>query len=81
MATAPPLDRPVQSSTPVSDPTFEPDQAPEAEVELFTPAERRQFEADDEEAARNIGKILTTLFVYTLIAMSVVTWWTFGVVD
>ena len=43
---------------------------------FFSRQEIRQFDSDDAEAGRRIGKILTTLFVYTLIAMSVVIWWT-----
>lgn len=43
---------------------------------LFTSDEIRQFDADDMEAGRRIGKILTALFIYTLIAMSVVIVWT-----
>lgn len=49
--------------------------------ELFSGQELRQFENDDAEAGRRIGKILATLFVYTLLAMSVVSWWTFQVVQ
>lgn len=45
----------------------------------FSRQEIRQFEADDVEAGRRIGKILTMLFVYTLIAMSIVIWWSLGV--
>lgn len=48
--------------------------------DLFTPAELRQFAEDDRTAGRRIGRILTSLFIYTLIAMSVVTWWTFRTV-
>lgn len=47
----------------------------------FSEDEIRQFAADDAEAGRRIGKILATLFVYTLIAMAVVTCWTFRVVQ
>ena len=43
---------------------------------LFDHAEQRLFAADDAEAGRRIGKILAALFVYTLIAMSIATWWT-----
>jgi len=42
----------------------------------FSREEVRQFDNDDAEAGRRIGKILTALFVYTLIAMSIVIWWT-----
>ena len=43
---------------------------------LFSGDELRQFAADDAEAGRRIGKILSALFIYTLLAMSVAVWWT-----
>ena len=52
-----------------------------AEVELFSRRELDQFARDDEEAGRRIGKILATLFIYTVVAMSVVVVWTFQVVQ
>jgi len=52
-----------------------------AEIELFSRQELDQFARDDEEAGRRIGKILATLFIYTLIAMSIVSIWTFQVVQ
>ncbi len=61
----------VPDSSSVPDRTVEP---------LFTREELRQFEADDVEAGRRIGKILTSLFIYTLIAMSVVIWWSLQVI-
>ena len=48
----------------------------DAEQALFSRDELRQFAADDTAAGRSIGKILSALFIYTLIAMSVVIWWT-----
>ena len=48
---------------------------------LFSREELRQFDSDDAEAGRRIGKILTTLFVYTLVAMSIVIWWTLKTVN
>ncbi len=54
-----------------------PSSSPASTVEpLFSREEIRQFDSDDTEAGRRIGKILTSLFIYTLIAMSVVIWWT-----
>lgn len=67
------------SSVQKVEPTFEPDRP--AASDLFSEDELRQFAADDAEAGRRIGKILATLFVYTLIAMAVVTCWTFSVVQ
>jgi hypothetical protein len=68
------LERPKVS---ISDPSFRPDHSTEP---LFTREELRRFEEDDTEAGRRIGKILTSLFVYTLIAMSVVIWWSLTVI-
>jgi len=66
-----------QPETSIPDPSFVPDRAAEP---LFTREELREFESDDAEAGRRIGKILTTLFVYTLIAMTVVIWWSLQVI-
>lgn len=52
----------------------------EGEPALFDRDELRQFAADDTEAGRRIAKILAALFIYTLIAMSIATWWTFRTV-
>lgn len=43
---------------------------------LFETAELRQFEADDVEAGRAICKMLSILFIYTVIAMTCVSLWT-----
>lgn len=43
---------------------------------LFGREELRQFEADDVEAGGAIGKMLSLLFIYTVIAMSAVSLWT-----
>ena len=50
------------------------------EQALFTREELRQFTEDDADAGRHIGKILASLFIYTLIAMSIATLWTFRTV-
>ena len=45
---------------------------------LFTPIEVEQFETDDVIAGSAIGKMLSALFLYTILAMSIVgawTWW------
>ena len=60
-------------------PTLEPGQP--VGSDLFSEDEICQFADDDAEAGRRIGKILATLFIYTLIAMAVVTCWTFSVVQ
>ncbi len=46
------------------------------ETSLFSGDELLEFAADDAEAGRRIGKILSALFIYTLLAMSVAVWWT-----
>ena len=46
------------------------------EQSLFSREELTQFEADDIQIMSRIGKILSALFVYTVIAMSVAIWWT-----
>lgn len=57
---------------PVDAPRFE------SAVEVtFTKDELAQFESDDRTAGSTIAKILSMLFVYTVVAMSIVVWWTF----
>ena len=48
----------------------------ETTAELFTPAERSQFDRDDTDAGRAIGKMLSLFFLYTVIVMSICAWWT-----
>ena len=48
---------------------------------LFTAVEVEQFEADDVVAGSAIGKMLSILFLYTVLAMSFVVWWTFSAVN
>lgn len=43
---------------------------------LFTRRELQQFDADDVMAGGTIGKMLALFFLYTVIVMSVVAWWT-----
>lgn len=62
-----------QASRYSSENDFHPEEAPS----LFTREELRQFAADDAEAGGRIGKILASLFIYTVVAMSVVIWWSF----
>ena len=45
----------------------------------FSTSDIRGFEADDVEAGRAIGKMLSLLFIYTVFAMSVVALWTASV--
>ncbi|MDA0586813.1 MAG: hypothetical protein O2820_15395 [Planctomycetota bacterium] len=51
--------------------------APEpAPDDPFTDEDIRGFESDDIKAGQAITKMLSTLFIYTLIAMSIVSVWT-----
>lgn len=43
---------------------------------LFTEEELQQFEVDDRAAGSSIARILSTLFVYTLLVMLLVIIWT-----
>ena len=45
----------------------------------FSNVEIRDFEAADTEAGRAICKMLCLLFIYTVIAMSIVSFWTAAV--
>jgi hypothetical protein len=47
------------------------------EKPLFDAVELEQFDADDVVAGSAIGKMLSILFLYTVIVMSFVTWLTF----
>ena len=48
------------------------------EKPLFSAVEVEQFEADDVIAGSAIGKMLSILFLYTVLAMSFVAWWTYA---
>jgi len=77
--------------TPMSDHPSEPEAGspeaiavetpPQPPEEPFLDADLRQFEADDIEAGQAITKLLSTLFIYTLVAMSIVSIWTAMVTD
>jgi hypothetical protein len=43
----------------------------------FSEQQIEQFDTDDGDAGRAIGKMLATFFLYTVIAMSCVAVWTF----
>lgn len=45
--------------------------------ELFNKSELAEFVTDDQAAGRNICKMLSALFIYTLIAMSTAATWTY----
>jgi len=48
---------------------------------LFSVAEVEQFTDDDTTAGRAIGKMLSALFLYTVLAMSLVIWWTHEAIE
>ena len=50
-------------------------------TELFSPAEVEQFAADDVHAGGAIGKMLSVLFFYTVIAMGIAGWWTWSSIN
>ena len=54
------------------------DQPTSAEEPLFSAVEIEQFDADDVVAGSAIGKMLSLLFLYTVLAMSFVVWWTYN---
>ncbi len=49
----------------------------ESQAELFSPVEIEQFGADDVTAGGAIGKMLSALFLYTVLAMGIAGWWTY----
>ena len=51
--------------------------SPTTDATLFTAVQLEEFEADDVVAGSAIGKMLSILFLYTVLAMSFVGWWTF----
>lgn len=49
-----------------------------SDAENFTVVQCEQFAADDVVAGSAIGKMLSILFLYTVLAMTFVSWWTFA---
>lgn len=49
--------------------------------ELFSREELQQFADEDRNVGRRIGTILSVLFVYPLVVMTVVIWWTLLTVE
>ena len=52
--------------------------AAENKTALFSPVEIEQFGADDVSAGGSIGKMLSALFLYTVLAMGIAGWWTWS---
>ena len=44
---------------------------------LFSDSELAQLDADDADAGRALGKMLSSFFLYTILAMSLAAWWTY----
>ncbi len=44
--------------------------------QLFTPVEVEEFASDDVKAGSAIGIMLSALFLYTIVAMAISSWWT-----
>jgi hypothetical protein len=51
------------------------------EAPLFSAVEVEQFSADDVTAGGAIGKMLSALFLYTVIAMGISGWWTYSSIN
>ena len=65
------------SDTPATEEAIAAEPPPEAAPEdPFTDEDIQGFENDDIKAGQAITKMLSTLFIYTLIAMSIVSIWT-----
>ncbi len=47
----------------------------------FTERQIDQFDADDGDAGRALGKMLALFFLYTIVAMSIVAYWTLKTTD
>jgi hypothetical protein len=53
-------------------------ESPSEDEPMFVTQELTRFDADDSEAGGAIGKLLCFFFLYTVIAMSIVGWWTWS---
>ncbi len=54
---------------------------PQEQEAVFTHEELELFEDEDETAGRNIGKMLSLFFFYTVAVMTFVVWWTWKAID
>jgi len=52
-----------------------------SDAPLFSAVEVEQFSADDVTAGSAIGKMLSALFLYTVVAMSIASWWTWSSIN
>jgi hypothetical protein len=73
------MSEPVMTAEPVAaSPAAVAEPAPAAahEEPLFTDQELLELDADDSDAGRSLGKMLASFFLYTVIVMLGVAWWT-----
>ena len=73
------VDEAAQSGAPEQSAAVVATAEPEPEKPLFSREELAQFDVDDAHAGSVIGKMLSLFFLYTVIAMGLVGWWTFSV--
>ncbi|MBT4864873.1 MAG: hypothetical protein HON53_07145 [Planctomycetaceae bacterium] len=66
------------STAPVAEGTATAVASVEESKPLFSDEEIKQFDADDTEVGSAIGKMLSLFFLYTVLAMSLVAWWTYS---
>jgi hypothetical protein len=59
----------------------EPAPTPDQPTELFDKTELKYFDTEDTHAGAAIGKMLSLFFLYTVLAMSLVAYWTWSVVS
>lgn len=59
-----------------------PDQptSPSPQEELFDKSQLKYFDNEDTHAGAAIGKMLSLFFLYTVVAMALVAYWTYTVV-
>jgi hypothetical protein len=50
-------------------------------AELFDKTDLKYFDSEDTHAGAAIGKMLSLFFLYTVLAMSLVAYWTWSVVS
>ncbi len=62
----------------MSDTALLADAPSEHQAEIFSTLEIEQFGADDVTAGGAIGKMLSALFLYTVLAMGIAGWWTYS---
>jgi hypothetical protein len=51
---------------------------PPADEDLFSRDDVKEFASADVEAGSAIGKMLSFFFLYTVLAMGLVAWWTYS---